>query len=309
MTHVAVKYQWIMDQLRAKNKFSYADFRNKFYPDSAIKNNKIKPIIDSLILNVSWLSNLEEPETNGKFDPTGDYILPKPTLPPDYHLIKDNLIPAIKENHILIPQQNTKIINSVIYHFSEYDSKDISLDLRKILSAINGKKDLEFIYKDSLRQVSPISLICYQGKWYLLGVENDDNKEYRLCRMSDLELIQRKKDQQQHSTEDINSLVDKAFGITSGTRCNTATIKFHGFLADTILEEKWHPNQKTYPKNTNYNTTIIDIPYNPDFSYELIGRVMRYSGLAEILEPLSLRQNWLDRIREMHQKFCASDRR
>lgn len=304
MTHIAEKYQWIMDQLNENDKFSYAEFRNKFYPNSAIRNNKIKPIIDNLIQNVPGLTNLKEPEKNGKFDPTGDYILPKPTLQTTNHLIKDNLIPAIKENHILVPQPNTTIINNVIYHFSEYDSKNISFELRQILSAINGMKDLEFIYKETKRQVSPISLICYQGKWYLLGVENGNNKEYRLCRMSDLQPIARKPDSQQILAGDTNDLIEMAFGITSGSKSKIATIKFYGLLADTILEEKWHPKQKTYPKNTNYNTTIIDIPYNPDFSNELIGRVMRYGELAEILEPWDLRHNWLSRIRGMHAKYC-----
>jgi len=306
------KYAWILEQLSKYEGFKFTKFLSLFYTPTAKSRDAKDNFIDKIIANPALgLTNLKEPQnSDGSFDRDGYYTIDTVNIPSNPNsnpcFFPDKLIAALKENNVLFPaKKDSKADHSVTYLFSESDQEIVSYNLRVIISAIEKSQSLKFNYKDANRTVNPLRLICYQGKWYLLALENSEFRKYRLCRIKDIKLD--KKFKLGLDYKQIDEFINGSFGIGGGKTKEIATIRFCDPASDWITEDHWHTDQILGTKNNSDNTIIMTVPYNPEFDDELLGRVMRYSGLAEILTPESLRSKWLNRIEEMHKKFIVKE--
>lgn len=76
-----------------------------------------------------------------------------------------------------------------IYSAKGYAFEDSSLfedHFKKFNEAIQQKKQIQFLYKDLIRNVKPYRVIHHHGNWYLAAVEQDDLKTYRLSRICNI---------------------------------------------------------------------------------------------------------------------------
>lgn len=149
------------------------------------------------------------------------------------------------------------------------------------------------------RQVSPQRLAYYDGNW-VLDVWCHLRNELRCLavdRISDAVLL--------NTPADIisNEVLDRAFtrgyGIFSGEPVAIARLLFTPFRARWVSAEQWHPQQNG--RFLESGKFLLEIPYSR--SEELILRIMQYGPDVEVLEPLSLREEVVQRLRAALERY------
>jgi predicted DNA-binding transcriptional regulator YafY len=149
----------------------------------------------------------------------------------------------------------------------------------------------------STRIVEPLRLINYQGRWYLLGycfLRND----HRLFHMARITLAEsgEKQTEQPHPAPD--SFLEDSFGIFAGTSCYQAEILFSGKAAELVHKQYWHKNQKITKRSDGI---VLSLPVNDE--REITMKILQYGALAEVLEPVSLREHIASEIKHMARLY------
>ncbi len=166
------------------------------------------------------------------------------------------------------------------------------LGFRIAASAVLGRKQLAFDYRArstderSHRKVSPQRLTHYRDNWYLdaWDHERDALRSFAVDRISAAHVLDA-------IAQDVpNSVLDEhlasGYGIFSGPPKAWATIVFSAKSARWVADAHWHSKQEgKYLADGRYQ---LRLPYSN--GKELLMDVLRYGADAEIIEPVSLRQ-------------------
>jgi len=183
------------------------------------------------------------------------------------------------------PMERVRVIGSYVRRRDE-------VAFRVVASAVLERKKLEFDYlarstnERSHRNVSPQRLTHYRDNWYLDAWDHDREA----LRSFSVDRIQHARVQEDSARDIPDSELDQhlasSYGIFSGTPKGTATIVFSPKAARWVADEHWHSQQKgIWLPDGRYE---LQVPYSN--SKELLMDVLKYGPDAEVVAPLSLRE-------------------
>lgn len=178
--------------------------------------------------------------------------------------------------------------------------------LAPLLSSIRQKQIVQFDYegyqsaKKKPRRVVPLLLKEYRNRWYLISFDciKEGIITYALERMENLE------DTSEIFNKKINfnaeSFFRNAIGITAN-ESNPEKIEFKAanVAAKYIQSQPFHHSQVLVKEGKNKTTFTLQVI----ISEELIRSFMSYGGEIEVIEPASLREIVIKRLKEMCENY------
>lgn len=179
--------------------------------------------------------------------------------------------------------------------------------LPELLEAIRNSNVAIFNYasyvsgKVKERNVVPLLLKEYRNRWYLISFDRHKNDiiTYALDRMSDLiisEEVTRK-------PKDFNPdhYFKYAIGITADNNSEPEIIHFKAdnVAAKYIESQPFHHSQKVIKEGKNKTTFELQILISEEF----IRSILSYAGEIEILQPQSLRDDIIHRLKKMNEVY------
>jgi predicted DNA-binding transcriptional regulator YafY len=163
---------------------------------------------------------------------------------------------------------------------------------RTVAGAVLERKRLRFRYRarttnsDSRRTVSPQRLTHYRDNWYL-DVWDHDREALRSFAVDRINEPQALDDSATDVADsDLNEMLASSYGIFAGKPKAWATIRFSEHAARWVADEHWHSQQQgEWLSDGRYE---MRLPYSN--SKELLMDVLKYGPDAQIVAPLSLRE-------------------
>ncbi|UXI69090.1 helix-turn-helix transcriptional regulator [Tahibacter amnicola] len=166
------------------------------------------------------------------------------------------------------------------------------ISFRVVAGAVVARRQLKFRYRarstgqTTERQVSPQRLAHYRDNWYLdaWDHEREGLRSFAVDRiaapqMLDAEAIDR-------DDAELDKHLAASYGIFSGAPKAWATIRFSPHASRWVADEHWHSQQQgAFLSDGRYE---LKVPYSN--SKELLMDVLKYGPDAEIVAPLSLRE-------------------
>jgi len=155
-----------------------------------------------------------------------------------------------------------------------------------------GRKRLKFRYRarttneTTQRSVSPQRLTHYRDNWYLDAWDHGREalRSFALDRIANAQLLDEAAEDRAEA--ELNQHLASSYGIFSGQPKATATIRFSPHAARWVADEHWHSQQQgEWLKDGRYE---LRLPYSN--SRELLMDVLKYGADAEIVSPVSLRE-------------------
>lgn len=157
-----------------------------------------------------------------------------------------------------------------------------------IIDAIVRKYQLNITYQSptketTTREIEPLRLINYQGRWYLRAWCNEKNepRTFLLARIKTASFSLKKLKEHLHTDEDF----DATFGIFIGSVKYHAQILFTGSAAQIVKNQVWHKHQRIKEIDKGI---ILELPVSDD--REAIMKILQYGRQAEVLTPIHLRE-------------------
>ena len=163
---------------------------------------------------------------------------------------------------------------------------------RIVASATLTRQRLKFRYRarstDALteRVVSPQRLAHYRDNWYLDAWDHsrDALRSFALDRIRDPQAVDEAA--LDRDTGELDAHLASSYGIFSGAPKAWATIRFSAHASRWVADEHWHSQQQgSRLPDGRYE---LKVPYSN--SRELLMDVMKYGPDAEVLAPISLRE-------------------
>jgi predicted DNA-binding transcriptional regulator YafY len=163
---------------------------------------------------------------------------------------------------------------------------------RVVAGAVLERRQLKFRYRarttnaDSRRTVSPQRLTHYRDNWYL-DVWDHDREALRSFAVDRIvEPLALDAIAVDVAESDLNEMLASSYGIFAGKPKAWATVRFSEHAARWVADEHWHSQQKgEWLSDGKYE---LKLPYSN--SKELLMDVLKYGPDAEIISPISLRE-------------------
>jgi predicted DNA-binding transcriptional regulator YafY len=163
---------------------------------------------------------------------------------------------------------------------------------RHVASAVLGRRKLKFDYRarstdeGTTRMISPQRLTHYRDNWYLDGWDHgrDGLRSFALDRMAHAQVIDEVAENRDEA--ELNQHLASSYGIFSGPPKAWATIRFSPHAARWVADEHWHSQQQG--QWLNDGRYELKVPYSN--SRELLMDVLKYGPDAEVVAPISLRE-------------------
>ncbi len=181
-------------------------------------------------------------------------------------------------------RHNSRRINERIFRVTS-----AALLERKVLRIEYRPRSTEDL---SWRAVHPQRLIHYRDNWYLDAFDETRNalRSFSLDRISSAMMLEQRC--QDLADEDLDRGLNSGYGIFKGESTQKAVIRFSAHAARWAAEESWHQEQVV--KFLTDGSFELTVPYSN--GRELLMDVLRYGPDAEIIGPVSLREqmrSWL----------------
>ncbi|MDA3863642.1 MAG: WYL domain-containing protein [Deltaproteobacteria bacterium] len=202
----------------------------------------------------------------------------------------------VKENGV-----NPKIFKEKIKYKAFEKRKQNPEYFSLVLNALIGEKKFEFNYlsrqskQDEVktRTVSPLQMITYRNSWYLIGYchQNNELRTFAVELISQVEI--KTEGIRQVRNKDLESYLSEGFGIYCGEANKNAKLKFTPRAAQWIKHETWYAEQNTREEN---GYLILEFPYVSH--QELVMEILRYSPEVEVLEPVELRTEVVNKLKK-----------
>lgn len=172
-------------------------------------------------------------------------------------------------------------------------------------SALTQRKRLSIVYfalskkTESVREVSPMRLVNYKGRWYLDAWchTTDALKTFSLSRIKRCEMLTTQCEAV--AMRDVNAALDAGYGLFSGGEIKKAVIAIDAYMAAYVKDEIWHAEQKI---TVNADGSIaLEVPYAKED--ELIGRLLELGEHARVTAPVSLIQSVKGTLEKMRALY------
>ncbi len=163
---------------------------------------------------------------------------------------------------------------------------------RHVASAVLGRRKLKFDYRarstdeGTTRTVSPQRLTHYRDNWYLDAWDHgrDGLRSFALDRIVQAQIVEEPAEDRPEA--ELNTHLASSYGIFSGAPKAWATIRFSPHAARWVADEHWHSQQQG--QWLNDGRYELKVPYSN--SRELLMDVLKYGPDAEVVAPISLRE-------------------
>jgi len=196
---------------------------------------------------------------------------------------------------------DTLVVKSTI--FKDYSKHDKKIQL--LNQAIIEGKVLDLRYnsqtKGSIYQTlyHPYGLIFFNSSLYCIGYmsEYKEIRTLKIDRIADVKLTSR--NFEKPSTFSLKSYAQAGFGIISSGKPRTIKIRFTGWAATMVREQKYHLSQqplKDTPGEVTVQFTVTD-------SAELKRWVLSFGKYAIVLQPKSLIKSITDELRAVEKLY------
>lgn len=166
------------------------------------------------------------------------------------------------------------------------------ISFRVVAGAVMARRQLKFSYKarstgsTTERLVSPQRLAHYRDNWYLdaWDHEREGLRSFAVDRISAPQMIDAAAIDRDDA--ELNQHLAASYGIFSGPPKAWATLRFSPHAARWVADEHWHSQQQgSFLSDGRYE---LKVPYSN--SKELLMDVLKYGPDAEVIAPLSLRE-------------------
>lgn len=163
---------------------------------------------------------------------------------------------------------------------------------RTVTGAVLERKRLSFSYRarstgeGSVRTTSPQRLTHYRDNWYLDAFDHDKRglRSFALDRVTAARMLETSADDWPEA--DLDAHFASSYGIFSGPARAWATIRFSPHAARWVADERWHSQQKgRFLPDGRFE---LQLPFGN--ARELLMDVLRYGPDAEVIAPVSLRE-------------------
>jgi len=163
---------------------------------------------------------------------------------------------------------------------------------RHVASAVLGRRKVKFDYRarstdeGTTRTVSPQRLTHYRDNWYLDAWDHgrDGLRSFALDRIVQAQVVDEVAEDRPEA--ELNTHLASSYGIFSGAPKAWATIRFSPHAARWVADEHWHSQQQG--QWLNDGRYELKVPYSN--SRELLMDVLKYGPDAEVVAPISLRE-------------------
>jgi predicted DNA-binding transcriptional regulator YafY len=144
------------------------------------------------------------------------------------------------------------------------------------------------------RRIAPYRLCYFRGGLYLIG-HDDRRGEVRIFALERIQKAELTAERfQVPRSFDFEAYMESALGIFRGPETNVR-IAFHGSSAHAVAERQWHPSQRI---ETRRNGTVV-LSLRVADTLELRRWILSFGSEAEVLEPLSLRDEIRDEVQTL----------
>jgi len=181
--------------------------------------------------------------------------------------------------------------------FSIQDTGLMRMDVKQmetLSTALVQRQKLRFLYTNAknkrthVRTVRPLHLAQVKGGWYLFAwdEEPEEIRIFALPRMKNVELLE---EGFEHPMRfDLADYLQGSMGLITDPDAPMAHVilRFTGYAAVLVPERNWHPSQEIEPQTDGSILLHLHLQHTGD----ILGWVLSWGGLAEILSPPSLRQ-------------------
>lgn len=171
----------------------------------------------------------------------------------------------------------------------------------KILKAINRRHVIELGYGYNMhgeikwRAVTPLSLINTGRTFHLYGVENEDSDEikcYLIERIIDIRFTDKKSSVK--NLPGAYNIYEKSWGTYSGGEAYDVELEFSKGTGKLIKDKIWIENQEITDKDD-----FVIMKMKVKLSYEFIAWVMGWGKEVEVIKPIELRKEILQRAKDI----------
>jgi predicted DNA-binding transcriptional regulator YafY len=144
------------------------------------------------------------------------------------------------------------------------------------------------------RRVAPYRLCYFRGGLYVIG-HDDRRAEVRIFALERIQKAELTSERfQVPKSFDFEAYMESAFGIFRGPETHVR-IAFQASSAHAIAEREWHPSQRI---ETRRNGTLV-LSLRVADTLELRRWILSFGSEAEVLEPLSLRNEIRDEVQTL----------
>lgn len=153
--------------------------------------------------------------------------------------------------------------------------------------------------EESEREISPQRLVHYRDNWYLDAWCHlrKDLRSFAVDAIRSAEMLDVPADEIRE--DELNRVLAAGYGIFSGSETEWAKLKFKPEQARWVIEEQWHPQQRT--ESLPDGSLVLELPYaNPT---ELVMDILRHGSGVTVLEPPSLKAAVLAELRAAAESY------
>ncbi len=218
------------------------------------------------------------------------------------HLLQ-NIQPGLLNPHIVPLQGQIRAILGSQQHAAEQvadrirvlpqASRPLDSDyFETIAAAVMSGKRLQIEHYNrgrddcSSREISPQRLVYYRDNWYLDAWCHlrQALRTFSLDTIRAAQLLSA--DGRKISVQRLDQELKSAYGIFSGSKVQTALLRFSPERARWVHSEVWHPEQQSeYDRQGRY---LLTVPYSD--ARELVMDILKYGPDIEVLKPAGLRR-------------------
>lgn len=180
--------------------------------------------------------------------------------------------------------------------------------LKTINRAIQEHRHLEMEYQvpgrsPTYRKIQPYGVVLFQSSIYVVASEaktDEDSDKLRHWKL-DRFLSAKALDEwfKPHPDVDLQAHLGQTVGIFSGVEAQEYVIRLSEQAARWLEEDPWHAEQQL-DENPDGTVTLRVRAYH---DMEIIQRVMRLGGEAEVLEPMRCREAMIDTIMQLTKMY------
>lgn len=194
-----------------------------------------------------------------------------------------------------------KIIDALHCQWIEVESIDHQV-FETIIEAVVRRRLLLLHYKSvgdeaAKRTVAPITIINYQGRWYLHGFcqLRQANRLFHIGRIADALLTDR---QIPAEISENRNYTEQSFGIFQGEPRYQAEILFCSTAAELVGNQRWHKDQQVTRVEEGL---LMQLPVSDD--REIVMKILQYGSMARVVSPPELKNRVEEEIAAMAEAY------
>ena len=209
----------------------------------------------------------------------------------------ENVIDIAKKLNLSIPVID-KLKTSIYY--SKLDIEKVDLEkFEKLEEAVRNKNKLEIIYEEfeeyesKLTDVKPLKIVNFEGYWYLLALNYED--EYRRYHINSMKEIKILKEEFSFDEEFLDRVNKKAINIWYDPFKEPYLVELYLDDVATKFFKRLKPFKPLYFKENDDKSSIVTLEITHDM--EIIPFILRWIPRVKIISPERLKKRVLEEVK------------